>query len=376
MNFQDAKQSVALVLATGDVPLLVGNSGIGKTALAAGLAKDRNWELITIDANLLKEGEIGGLPMVAQSGAVAVTSYAIHHTLKQAEELALSGRQVLLFIDELNRCEHAVQQELMNIILNRQINGFVLPAAVHVMAAMNPSGKYGDDYDYQVVEMDGAQENRFVWLFMETDAEQWCEWATANELEEAVIRFIATYPAYLYQVKEGEIRATPRSYERVSKALAVYRQGGVPRHIFKEVVEGNIGKVLTEEFLGFLERDFRAFPTFEAVFSKEHLAAEIRERIVTEQQSGLLLLGQKLLTELENRMRELIEDGEQERLSELQFLLERWLEVLELYPLDLRLGIMKLMKQQTACLYPFALEQESFRNLYFSTYESAKGVTD
>lgn len=28
---------------------------------------------------------------------------------------------VLLFIDELNRCEHAVQQELMNLILNREI---------------------------------------------------------------------------------------------------------------------------------------------------------------------------------------------------------------------------------------------------------------
>ena len=36
------------------------------------------------------------------------------------------GRRVLLFIDEINRAEHAVQQELMNLILNREINGFSL----------------------------------------------------------------------------------------------------------------------------------------------------------------------------------------------------------------------------------------------------------
>ena len=38
----------------------------------------------------------------------------------------------MLFIDELNRCEHAVQQELMNLILNREINGFKMPEEVRV----------------------------------------------------------------------------------------------------------------------------------------------------------------------------------------------------------------------------------------------------
>ena len=34
MNFIDTLKSVELVLASGDVPLVVGESGIGKTALA------------------------------------------------------------------------------------------------------------------------------------------------------------------------------------------------------------------------------------------------------------------------------------------------------------------------------------------------------
>ena len=59
MNFIDTLRSVELVLATGEVPLVVGESGIGKTALANRLAKENNLSLIVIDGNLLKEGEIG-----------------------------------------------------------------------------------------------------------------------------------------------------------------------------------------------------------------------------------------------------------------------------------------------------------------------------
>ena len=40
MNFIETLKSVDLVLATGEVPLVVGESGIGKTALARKLAKN------------------------------------------------------------------------------------------------------------------------------------------------------------------------------------------------------------------------------------------------------------------------------------------------------------------------------------------------
>ena len=64
MNFIDTLKSVELVLETNEVPLIIGESGIGKTALAKKLAKENNWSLVVIDGNILKEGEIGGLPTV------------------------------------------------------------------------------------------------------------------------------------------------------------------------------------------------------------------------------------------------------------------------------------------------------------------------
>ena len=62
---------------------------------------------------------------------------------------------------------------------------------------MNPSNKYGEDFDYQVVDMDAAQENRFVWLNMENDYIDWISWAIEFGIETEVIEFISTFPEYL-----------------------------------------------------------------------------------------------------------------------------------------------------------------------------------
>ena len=156
MNFTDTMASVELVLAANQVPLLVGETGIGKTSLAARVAAVHDWELVTIDGNLLKEGEIGGLPTVEtvshkdSDGTVKeikTTVYAVHHTLEHVSRAINAGRHVLLFIDEINRAEHAVQQELMNLILNREINGFILSDDVRIIAAMNPE----DSFDRRLI---------------------------------------------------------------------------------------------------------------------------------------------------------------------------------------------------------------------------------
>lgn len=221
MNFLDTFRSIELILATGEVPLVVGESGIGKTALANKVARDNGWKLVVIDGNLLKEGEIGGLPTVESYIAMdtaghkiekKTTVYAVHTKLREIDMEIEKGNNVLLFIDELNRCEHAVQQELMNLILNREINGYKLNKDVKILAAMNPSNEYGAELDYQVVDMDPAQENRFVWLNMESDHNEWIKWAMNNGIEQKVVEFISTFPEYLHKVNDGDINADTKKF--------------------------------------------------------------------------------------------------------------------------------------------------------------------
>lgn len=376
MNFIETLKSVELVLATGEVPLVVGESGIGKTSLAKKIAKENEWSLVVIDGNLLKEGEIGGLPTIESYRAIdsngnqvekKMTVYAVHNKLKEIDEEIASGKKVLLFIDEINRCEHTVQQELMNLILNREINGYRLHHNVKILAAMNPSSKYGSDFDYQVVDMDAAQENRFVWLNMESDHLQWIKWAVSAGIDPKVIEFISTFPEYLNRKNEDDVRATPRSYERVSKSYQVYKEQKdvFPRTVFLNVIKGNVGKVIAEEFMSFVESDYKPLMSYEDVFAGDVLSDAVIEQVKSESHTRLYLAAMNILKTLELN----IKNNEEESAESIT----RFVAFLKAYPIDLMVGIMKDIKNSYTEVYKKALENEAFVESYFEAYGAIRG---
>lgn len=376
MNFKDTLISAELVLETGEVPLIIGESGIGKTALAKKLANKNNFKLVVIDGNLLKEGEIGGLPTIESYKSIdsngnlqekKATIYAVHTKLKEIDEEILNGNKVLLFIDEINRCEHTVQQELMNLILNREINGYKLHNNVKILAAMNPSNKYGEDFDYQVVDMDAAQENRFVWLNMENDYIDWISWAIEFGIETEVIEFISTFPEYLQKINEEDVRATPRSYERISKTLKLYKKKKeiIPRAVFLNVIKGNVGRVIAEEFISFIESNHEALISFEKVFCRNYIDEEVIEIIKKETHTRLYLTAINILKILESNIFSFEKES--------SFYINRFVKFLKLYPIDLMVGIMKDMKNNYPVIYKLALEDQEFVDAYFEAYSAIRG---
>lgn len=372
MNFKDTLQSVELVVETNEVPLIVGESGIGKTALAKELAKKKGWSLVVIDGNLLKEGEIGGLPTVQDyslrddKGQIITkknTVYAIHTKLQEIDSLIYEGKEVFLFIDEINRSDHTVQQELMNLILNREINGYKLHEGVKITAAMNPSSKYGDDLDYGVVDMDAAQENRFVWLYMESDSKSWLSWATQNNLEKKVIEFISTFPEYLHSTqKDEQLRATPRSFERVSKSYRIYKENKdtIPKRIFLNILKGNLGSRIAHEFLTFIEENHKPLISYEEVFDTEELSQEVGKNIKIETHTRLYLIAKNILHTLENK--EILNSD-----------IKRFVEFIGIYPVDLKIGIMQDIKESHKNVYKLCLDNEAFVEMYFKAYNEIKG---
>jgi hypothetical protein len=372
MNFKDTLQSAELVIETDEVPLIVGESGIGKTALAKELAKKKGWSVVIIDGNLLKEGEIGGLPTIEDyslrddSGHSITrkgTVYAIHTKLQEIDRLIYEKKEVFLFIDEINRCEHTVQQELMNLILNREINGYKLNENVKILAAMNPSSKYGEDFDYQVVDMDAAQENRFVFLYMESDSKSWLTWAIETNLEQKVIEFISTFSEYLHSTQRDEkLRATPRSFERVSKSYRIYKENKdtIPERVFLNILIGNLGSRIAHEFMSFVKENNKPLISYEEVFLPIELSKDVISKIKAESHTRLYLIANNILHTLENEDN-LIES------------IKRLTELLELYPVDLGIGIMQDIRESHKNIYKLCLDNEAFVEMYFSAYNQIKG---
>ncbi len=360
MNYSECLSTVDLIVASNDVPLIIGESGVGKTSLVKQIAKNNEYYLVTIDANLLKEGEIGGLPIVENK----VTIYATHSKLMQVEKALKenNNRNVILFIDELNRCDHAVAQELMNLILNREINGYVLDDRVKVIAAMNPSNKNDGFYNskYDVVDMDPAQEDRFVWVRLDSDIKEWIKWAMSEEgnISEHIIEFLSTFPEYLHMPDSEEtIKATPRSWERVSKAYNIYLKNKEKYaiDIFLNVVRGNVGVSIANDFGNFLINLKSPLIKVEDIFNNEILSFELKEKIEHENHSRLYILAKNSLKYLENMP---IEKN-----------LKIFSEVLNLYPRDLRLGIMKEIKRDYKDgIYEKLLENDEFLDAFFNIF--------
>ncbi|AAK79822.1 MoxR-like ATPase [Clostridium acetobutylicum] len=377
MNFKEALEGIKLVLESKAVPLLVGESGIGKTSLVKKLSKDEEYYYINIDGNLLKEGEIGGLPVVQDYGdeksLIKKTVYAAYYKFIKIDEILKNNpnQKVLLFIDEINRCEHSVQQEIMNIILNREINGYKLKDNITVIAAMNPSSKYDEfeESDYQVNDMDPAQEDRFVWIYLESDVNNWIEWGHEringeSRIHEDILGFIASFPEYLSTPNSKEsIKATPRSWERVSNIYKAYikKKTKVSRNIFYNLIRGNVGTSIAQDFINYIDESKSPLLTPEDIFANDCISEDIKDRIRKESHSRLFLSAKNILFYLENK-----EDRSRE--------VEIFSEFLSLYPNDLKLGIMQNIKSDSSKkLYKEFLENTSFLENFFLMYE---GIED
>ncbi|ACD22127.1 AAA family ATPase [Clostridium botulinum] len=360
MNYTETLKTVDLVMNSNDVPLIMGESGIGKTSLVRDVAKNNDYLLVTIDANLLKEGEIGGLPVVENREVV----YATHNKLIEVKNLLCKNdvNGVILFIDELNRCDHAVSQELMNLILNREINGYVLDERVKVIAAMNPSNKYDgfSDSQYEVVDMDPAQEDRFVWLEMQSDVKEWIKWGMSIEgnIHEHIIEFISTFPQYLHTPNSNEsIKATPRSWQRISKAYEVYlnNKDKYDLNIFLNTVRGNVGSNICNDFADFILHIRKPLIKVEDLFENEILSVDLKEKLENENHSRLYILAKNAILFVERNS------------SEKNLIL--FSKVLDLYPRDLRLGIMKeIKKDHKEGLYELLLNQDEFIESFFNIF--------
>ncbi|WP_459479326.1 AAA family ATPase [Clostridium saccharoperbutylacetonicum] len=360
MKYSECLNTVDLIVAANDVPLIIGESGVGKTSLVKQIAKDNGDYLVTIDANLLKEGEIGGLPIVENG----VTIYATHNKLQEIQKVLKDDekRNVILFIDELNRCDHAVAQELMNLILNREINGYILSDKVKVIAAMNPSNKNEGFYNsrYDVVDMDPAQEDRFVWVRLDSDIKEWINWGMSDngDIHEHIIEFLSTFPEYLHTPDSEEtIKATPRSWERVSKAYNIYLKNKEKYSFdtFFNVVKGNVGIDIGNDFSSFLTNLKKPLISVEDIFNNEVLNFELKDRIEKESHSRLYIVVKNSLKYLE--------------VHNIEKNLKLFSEFLNLYPRDLRLGIMKEIKRDySKTVYKQLLETEEFLDSFFNIF--------
>ena len=238
LSYQSMKQAVKTVVAAGNVPNIVGEAGIGKSALVSEVARELDARLFTTVVSLIEKGDLAipvpplrdeAFVQTTEYGELANVKYGYSETLIQIIKQAETHPQqpIIWFLDEFNRGTVAVQSELMNLVLQRQINSLRLPHQVHIVLAENPDDTMGEftDVDYAVNPADAAIKDRTVRLVMRATIEDWLLWAQQTDdqgnvhIDPLVQKYLMTHPSYLTGPKTADLYPTPRSWQRVSKNL-------------------------------------------------------------------------------------------------------------------------------------------------------------
>jgi MoxR-like ATPase len=273
MEYSKVIESMKTIADCGLVSYVEGHAGVGKSSLAKELQKfyenkGEEVHIVTLFGSLLKEGEIGGIPTPYESkDGVMLSKYTIHYKMYDILKDDEEGIRSILFIDELNRCENAVQQELMQIILDRRINDMFLPDSTIIIAAGNPP--VDEDNDYQVIEMNDALKDRFFKFTLEPSSTEWLSWALRpeNKIHQSIINFIAEYPEYLHSpTSRDEIKPTPRGWEMFSKVYTSVmgtKENVVPNETqvaqILNLANAKLGYTVANAFINFIAEQARPF---------------------------------------------------------------------------------------------------------------------
>ncbi|KID44954.1 ATP-binding protein [Levilactobacillus brevis] len=277
LTYQACLEATQVVLASGAVPTIVGEAGIGKSALVAELAAQRHAKLFTTVVSLVEKGDlvIPVPPLTTDSfiqteayGSLADVQFGYSHTLvamiRYAE--AHPDQEIIWFLDEFNRGSQAVQSELMNLVLQRQINTLKLPAQVHLVLAENPDATMAgfSRSHYGVTPGDAAIADRTTRLVLEAGIRSWLSWATATvdghpRINELVTDYLSEHPQDLHVVgtdglSDDDLQPTPRAWERVSRAITELQRQELLQNaaITAAIIQGNLGMAVGTMFASYL----------------------------------------------------------------------------------------------------------------------------
>lgn len=271
LTYQQLLTTVPLVLRAGNVPNIVGDAGIGKSALVEDVARQMGAQLYTTVVSLSEKGDLAipVPPLTSDSfvetkdyGRLANVQYGYAETLIRIIQFAEEhpGQPIIWFLDEFNRGSQAVQSELMNLVLQRRINSLRLPAQVKMIIAENPDSTMAgfNDREYDVAIGDAAINDRTVRLVMATSTTEWLEWARHRQpaINSLVIKYLDSHPDRLMMVAnspESDLEPTPRAWERVSTNLNELQK--LPRETQEQLAgdlfSGDLGATVGESFAQF-----------------------------------------------------------------------------------------------------------------------------
>lgn len=228
------------VLTTGRSPFIWGDPGIGKSDTIRAVADAMKISLVDLRLSIFDPTDLKGFPVVKGAGK----SEAMHFV---PPAVLPSKGQGILFLDELPAAPPAVQAAAYQLILDKKLGEYTLPAGWFIAAAGNHARNGGVHYT-----LPPALANRFIHIELQTSAEDWDAWACASGISDLTRAFIRFRPALLHDMearKTGMAFPSPRSWAFADDLMK--QNLGLSDQL--ELLKGTIGEGAATEYLGFIK---------------------------------------------------------------------------------------------------------------------------
>lgn len=243
--------------------LLQGPHGIGKSEILKSIFEAEGYEIIPLflgqaaDAgdliglpNRLVLRSVDGQPIVDELGRERVVSDYAPPFWWPFD----MTKKYIIFLDEVNRGKPEMMQCIMDLTLNRKLNGRKLPEHTRIIGAMNP---IKDGY-YQVEELDPAFLDRWNVYDLLPSKEEWIDWASNVGIHSLVIGFISKYKDYLdtpsgTKHSTQEVLPSRRSWERVSDILNADEELLSDVETLYVIMEGIVGTLANSAFSKYMK---------------------------------------------------------------------------------------------------------------------------
>jgi hypothetical protein len=221
--------------------MLWGPPGVGKSQIIAQIAQNHGVPLIDIRLSQMEPTDLRGVPF--RKGDLV--EWSVPGLLPDATRHGPNG---ILFLDEITSAPPTVTAAAYQLILDRRLGEYRVPAGWVIFAAGNRHGDRGVSY-----VMPTPLANRFTHYEIEAHLDDWVAWAHASGIDERVIAFLRFRPDLLFDFNPAQNPVafpSPRSWEYAHRALVKF--GDAP-HLLLDALQACVGAAAGVEFNAFVE---------------------------------------------------------------------------------------------------------------------------
>ena len=196
--------------------MLWGPPGVGKSGLVAQMAARHGVPMIDIRLSQMEPSDLRGIPFRVGD----LVQWAVPALLPDTSR---HGPRGVLFLDEITSAAPAVSAAAYQLILDRRLGEYAVPAGWAIVAAGNRQGDRGVTY-----AMPAPLANRFAHFELDVDLDDWVQWAWAQGIDERLIGFLRFKPELLFDFDPARTLAgemafpTPRAWEFAHRALGKF----------------------------------------------------------------------------------------------------------------------------------------------------------